>query len=269
MCRIAGYTGPPAPLSALLCDPPHSLYLQAYRPRLQHEGAVNVDGTGVAWWPPETGEQEPIRYVTDLPPWSDPNLLQLAGRLRGRMQLAAVRSATPGMPYGAAAVAPFTHGTLAVAHNGRIGGFRGPVGRRLLDLLPDDLFHAAGTLTDSVALFLTVVHHHRERPAAGLAGAVAAAVADAAKLVADAGETATLTVLAGDGERIVGARTAVRTPSHALFTLDGDAGRPGAALVAFEPLDDGTGWREVPDHHLVELTAGRVALLPIDMELRR
>jgi glutamine amidotransferase len=266
MCRLAGYAGPPAPLSVLLADPPHSLYVQAYRPRLQHDGAVNVDGTGAAWWP--EGESDPIRYATELPPWSDPNLLHLAERLRGTVQLAAVRSATPGMPFGAATVAPFVHGKLAGAHNGRVGGFRGPVGRRLLDALPDDLFATAGTVTDSVALFLTFVHHHRARPGLGLARALAATVQDAAKLAADAGEQATLTMLVADGSRIVGVRASVGTPSHALFVRDGDPARPGAALVASEPLD-GTAWREVPDHHLVELTRGRAALLPLEMELSR
>jgi glutamine amidotransferase len=267
MCRMAGYLGPPAPLSVLLADPPHSLYEQAYRPRLLDEGSVNVDGTGVVWWPPS--EREPIRYATELPPWSDPNLLQLAGRLRGTVQLAAVRSATPGLPYGHGAVAPFTHAGLAASHNGRIDGFRGRLGRRLLDALPDDLFAASGTMTDSVALFLTMVHRHRTQPEAGLAGAVAAAVLEVAKLAADAGEWATLTVLASDGERIVGARTAVRAPSYALFTLDGDPERPGAALVASEPLDDHAGWREVPDHHLVELAPGQLRVAPLEEEPRR
>jgi len=267
MCRMAGYVGPPAPLSLLLADTPHSLYQQAFRPRLLDESSVNVDGTGVVWWPP--GEREPIRYATELPPWSDANLLPLAARLRGGVQLAAVRSATPGLPYGPGAVAPFTHDGLAVAHNGRIENFRGPIGRRLLDALPDDLFHASGTITDSVALFLTVVHHHRIRPEKGLAGAVAAAVLDAAKLSADAGEWATLTVLASDGECVVGARTAVGAPSYTLFTLDGDPERPGAALVASEPLDDHAGWREVPDHHLVEVSRDQVRVVPLDTEPRR
>ncbi|HYT27228.1 MAG TPA: ergothioneine biosynthesis protein EgtC, partial [Actinomycetota bacterium] len=199
---MAGYLGPPAPLSTLLSDPPHSLSVQAYQPRLQHDGVVNVDGTGVVWWP--VGEREPVRYATERPPWSDPNLLHLAGRLRGVVQLAAVRSGTPGLPYGVDAAAPFAHGTLAVVHNGRVGGFRGPVGRRLLDALPDDLYHAAGTLTDSVVLFLTLVRYHRARPGASLASTVTAAVLDVAKACADAGEPATLTVLASDGHRIIG-----------------------------------------------------------------
>jgi hypothetical protein len=145
-----------------------------------------------------------------------------------------------------------------------IDGFRGRLGRRILDALPDDLFAASGTMTDSVALFLTMVHHHRTQPEAGLAGAVAATVLEVAKLAADAGEWATLTVLASDGERIVGARTAVRAPSYSLFALDGDPERPGAALVASEPLDDHAGWREVPDHHLVELAPGQLRIAPLE-----
>ena len=58
MCRLAAYAGPPAPLSALLYDPPHSLEHQAYAPRELVSGNVNVDGTGVAWWPAH--EDEPL-----------------------------------------------------------------------------------------------------------------------------------------------------------------------------------------------------------------
>ena len=48
MCRLAARTGPSAPLSSLLYDPPRSLEVLAYDPREQQSGHVNVDGTGVA-----------------------------------------------------------------------------------------------------------------------------------------------------------------------------------------------------------------------------
>jgi len=94
MCRFAAYHGPPRPLAEMLYEAPHSLERQAYVPREMVEGHVNVDGTGVVWWP--HGDDEPLRYVTVLPPWSDPNLPTLAPRLQGRTILGSVRSATPG-----------------------------------------------------------------------------------------------------------------------------------------------------------------------------
>ncbi len=270
MCRMAAYTGPEAPLSALLGDRPHGLAEQAWRPRLQHDpGSVNVDGTGIVWWPAGEAAREagwePLRYVTELPPWADPNLPGLARRLTGAMQLALVRSSTPGLPYGAWSVAPFVHGRLAVAHNGRIGGFRGAVGRRLLERLPDGLHAELGALTDSAALAATVAARLRERGPGELAAALAAAVREVEKLCADAGETATLTVLAADGERIAGARAALGGPAHTLFTLTAGA-PPGAALAASEPLDDDPGWTEVPDRHVVELTVAGARVRPLDKE---
>jgi glutamine amidotransferase len=267
MCRMAAYLGPAAPLSALLGGPPHALAEQAWRPRLQQgTGSVSVDGTGLAWWPQGEAAWPPLRYVTELPPWADPNLPGLSRRLRGAVQLALVRSATPGLAYGAWSVAPFVHGHLAVAHTGRIGGFRGPVGRRLLERLPDELHAELGALTDSAALAATVAARLRGRHPDDLAGALTAAVLEVEKACVDAGETATLTVLAADGERVVGARAALGVPAHALFTLTSGGAWPGAVLAASEPLDDDVGWTEVPDRHLIELTAAGVRARPLEEE---
>ena len=68
MCRLAGYVGAPTTLASLLYDPRHALERQAYLPREMVSGTVNVDGTGIAWWSGE--EAEPMRYVSERPPWS-------------------------------------------------------------------------------------------------------------------------------------------------------------------------------------------------------
>jgi glutamine amidotransferase len=260
---MAALVGPsPVPLSALLSDPAHSLSEQAYRPRFQHHGFVNVDGTGVIWWPDDGhgGPGAPLRYVTDKPPWADANLPGLAPRLSGRAQVAAVRSATPGMPYGPGAVGPFLYDGIAVAHNGRVEGIKGPLGRKLLDRLPDDLYARIDVLTDSVLLALTVVAELRERPDAGLAGALVATVREVERRATDAGRIALLTMLACDGHGLVGVRAAVGAPSPTLFT----AARPSFALAASEPLDDQPDWAKVPDRHLVELLPGVAALTPLE-----
>jgi len=296
MCRLAAYLGPPAPLSVLLYDPPWSLAEQAYRPRRQEYGTVNVDGTAVVWWPP--GEAEPLRYATERPPWADPNLPLLAPRLHATVQLAAVRSATPGLPFGADAAPPFLHGGLALAHNGRIEGFRGALGRRLLASLPDDLYGALGPLPlhDSVLLLLLTAWGRRERPEAGgsggtvprlegpqadpmvaagppdgsrsLAGALGDAVTRVAGACAEAGERATLTALAAEHGHLAGVRVAVGLASPALFLHlpTGPSGSESeAALVASEPLDDRSGWTEVPDRHLLDLSAAGATLTPLDL----
>jgi gamma-glutamyl hercynylcysteine S-oxide hydrolase len=273
MCRMAAYTGPAAPLSALLSDPSWSLEELAWHPRIPGPGGVNavsVDGTGVVWWPSGEERRPPLRYVTELPPWADPNLPRLAGRLNATMQLAMVRSATPGLPYGAWSVAPFVHGRIALAHNGRVGGFRGPTGRKLMERLPDDLHAELAALTDSAVLAALVAAELRSgsgEPAAApgeLAAALAVTVQAVEKACADAGERATLTMLAADGERIAGVRAAVGVASHPLFTRALNSDGSPSAIAASEPLDDDQGWVEVADRHLLELSAAGARTWPLD-----
>lgn len=256
MCRIAAYAGPPAPLSALLFDGPHSLEHQAYAPRELLHGALNVDGTGVAWW--DGNDSEPIRYTTAQPPWGDANLVSLAPRIRSAHQLATVRSATRGLPFGAASVAPFVAGALAGAHNGRINGFRGGVGRDLVARLEPELFARLQAFTDSNVLFLLVAQH-----ASGgepLRTAVATTLSDVRSVLEKHGETATLNLVVGDGTTFVAARHSVGGPANSLYCItDGQA-----TVVASEPHDDRSGWVPVPEGHVIEFTAGTTTVHPME-----
>lgn len=264
MCRLAAYLGPPAPLSKLLSDPPHGLVEQAWAPREQTYGKVNVDGTGVAWWPER--DPEPLRYVTVHPPWSDPNLPLLAPRLCGVLQLAAVRSATPGIPYGPGSVPPFVlpaaphRAAVVVAHNGWVGGYRGPVGREMLDRLPDDLHSLVDAVSDSLALAVTVLKHVRVDPGGGLAAAVTRSVAEVSAICRTAGQPAVLTLVVADGETIIATRAATNAASNGLYVLSDGARWPNAVLVASEPLDGDPGWSPVPDASLVQVERGVISV---------
>ena len=95
MCRHLGYLGPPVPLGRLLFDPPHSLAHQSWAPAdMRGGGTINADGFGVVWY----GDSGPVRIRRDRPLWSDADLPSLAGSVSAGAVLAAVRSATVGMP---------------------------------------------------------------------------------------------------------------------------------------------------------------------------
>lgn len=258
MCRFALYAGPATSLSTLLYDPPHSLERQAYAPREMQHGTVNVDGTGVAWWPPD--EDEPLRYVTVAPPWADPNLPSLAPRLQGRTILAAVRGATPGIGFGHGAVAPFLLDGLAFVHNGWIGGFRSGVGAALLRPLPDELVGSLETVSDSTVLLRTVVGHRRAGRT--LPDAVATTLGEVAAQCVAAGQVATLNLGVTDGVEHVAVRASVGLPGNSLYVCDHLDG--GQLTVASEPLDD-RAWTGVPDGTLVHLHDGRLDHLPLPL----
>lgn len=266
MCRVAAYLGPPAPLSALLYDPPHSLDHQSYAPQQMLRGHVNVDGTGVAWWPEGSRDGPPLRYVTERPPWSDANLPTLAPRIAATMQLSAVRSATPGVPFGPGNVAPFVHGALAGVHNGWLGRFRERTGRELTARLPDHLHAALDSVSDSLVVFLTVVKHLEAQPDAGLASALRNAVSEIVGVCADVEAEATLNVVVGDGERLVAVRTALATEgNNPLHVLQGGQRLPGGTVLASEPLDDDGDWEAIGDDRLVEVTREGVTTSAIDL----
>lgn len=261
MCRFAAYIGPARPLSTLLYEPPRSLEVLAYAPREMLNASVNVDGTGLVWW--EDGDDRPLRYVTTATPWADVNLPHLAPRLSGRIQLAAVRAASPGIPFGAGNVAPFVFEGLAFSHNGWLGGYRRGVGRTLLDRLPDELHAAVDTVSDSVTVFATLVKHLRDGAGGDLATALRLTVAEVSQVVTDAGEAATLNLLVSDGDRVLAVRTSAGYARNSLYAVRDAGAWTGGAVVASEPLDPALDWTPVPEDHLVVLTGDEVAFQPL------
>jgi len=255
MCRLAAYIGPePKPLSALLYEPPHSLEHASYAPQELLHGHVNVDGTGAAWWQDE-GEA-PLRYVTEKPPWSDPNLPVLAPTILGSPMLAAVRGATPGVGFGSDNVAPFVSDRWVGVHNGWIGRFRTGVGRSLIAGLSDKRFSELSTINDSLVLFLMTV----DRLASGLSvsEAVIEVVEAAAKIVLAADQSATLNLVVASSDEIVAARTSVNQGVNSLYTLEDDG-----FWIASEPLDPDQPWQPVPEDSLVRATRSSLTITPL------
>ncbi|WP_329110751.1 ergothioneine biosynthesis protein EgtC [Micromonospora sp. NBC_01699] len=257
MCRHLVYLGPPAPLAALLFDPPHGLVRQSWAPRdMRGGGTVNADGFGVGWYPdgPEAGEArpigvpaEPVRYRRATPIWADAALPALAASTRSGAVLAAVRSATVGMPVVETAAAPFAEGRWLFSHNGVVPGWPESLvplaeGLPLRDLLTLD--------APSDAALLWALVRHRLRTGVPPDLAVAATV----RMVAAAVPGARLNLMLTDG------RTAVAsTAGHALSVRS----RPGSVLICSEPLDDDPAWTGVPDGQLVVATTNDLHLRPI------
>lgn len=260
MCRLAAYAGPPADLSSILYEAPHSLEKQAYLPREMVSGHVNVDGTGVAWW--RDGDPEPLHYVTDRPPWSDANLPRLARRLQGAPILSVVRSQTPGMPAGAAAAHPFVFERWAGAHNGYLEGFAA-LAPALIDRLDDELFGQLDVLSDSLLLFLLAVTWVRR--GASLQEALVDTAAEAATLCAGIGCAASLNLVLADAGEVAVLRAARGVAANSLYALEDGARWPGGRLIASEALDEDPGWVVVPEDHVVSISSDTLRVEAVEV----
>ena len=208
MCRHLGYLGRPASLQALVLDPPHSLCTQAYAPRRQEHGTVNVDGFGVGWY--VGSRPEPVRYRRAGPIWSDQSFGSLAPTVESSTIVAAVRSATPGYPSEESGAAPFTHGRWLFSHNGALRDLR--LARKALQdscaWVPDAL-----APVDSALLFgLAVAHWEAGAP-------LGAGLAQVVRDVDAVGGGGRLNLLAADGAALAGT-----TSGDTLFVREEAAG---------------------------------------------
>ncbi|WIM94655.1 ergothioneine biosynthesis protein EgtC [Actinoplanes oblitus] len=241
MCRHLAYLGPPVPLAAVLFDPPHALAHQAWAPRdMRGGGTINADGFGVGWF---AGDQ-PIRYRSAMPIWSDAALPGLAATTASGAILAAVRSATVGMPVVETAAAPFLDGSWLLSHNGVVRGFPASFAGLAAELPVEELLTLEAP-TDSAAVARYIGHWLRAgKPAEEVIATLVAGVRGTAP-------DSRLNLLLTDGDRIV-----ATTAGHSLAVrATGDA-----VLVASEPLDDDPAWTPVPDNRLLIATPTDVTL---------
>jgi gamma-glutamyl hercynylcysteine S-oxide hydrolase len=229
VCRHLAWLGSPRTLSELLVEPAHGLLVQSYAPRRQAHGRMNADGWGVGFFAP--GRPEPARWRSSRPIWSDASFASVAPVISSSCVLAAVRSATAGMPADETAAAPFQRGRWLLSHNG-------VVDRSVLGPHP-----AAESVCDSAELAAHLFDFGPER---------------AGEFIADLGKRdpgARLNLLLTDGSRILATRWG--DTLSVLRTEDGTA-------VASEPYDDDPRWTDVPDHHLVDIRAGEVTITDLE-----
>ena len=119
MCRHLAWLGAERTLAELVVDRPFGLLRQSWAPRRQRNGRLNADGFGLGWYAP-SARPEPARYRRAVPMWTDASFASFAGVVTSGCVLAAVRSATVGMPIEETSTAPFTHAGLLLSHNGRV-----------------------------------------------------------------------------------------------------------------------------------------------------
>lgn len=223
MCRHLGWLGEAVTLSSLVLDPPCGLRVQSYAPRRQKYGLMNADGWGAGFFDGEV----PRRWRSSAPLWGDVSFDSVAPALRSHCAVAAVRSATVGMPIEASATAPFTDGRWLLSHNG------------IVDRAVLPHISSVESVCDSAILAAAIF-------ARGLD-----ALGDTIAQIGAEDPFARLNVLAANGSRL-------------LATAWGDTlsilRRDDGVVLASEPYDDDSDWEDVPDRHLVEVTAKGVTL---------
>ena len=223
MCRHLAWLGAPRTVADLVLQPEHGLLRQSYQPRRQTHGLMNADGWGVGLFVP--GHPEPVRWRSSRPMWSDASFASVAPVLSSGCVLAAVRSATPGMPTDESAAAPFTDGRWLLSHNGRVDR----------DVLP------AQTLAESVCdSAVLAAHVFAQMTTSSAADHLAKVVTEVAVL----DPSARLGLLLTDGHRVL----ATTWGDEISYLVE-----PDGVVVASEPYDDDPRWIDVPDRHLLEV----------------
>jgi glutamine amidotransferase len=163
--------------------------------------------------------------------WGDASFASIAPALRSGCVIAAVRSATVGMPIEPSASAPFTDDTWLLSHNGIVN-------RRVLPPAS-----AAESTVDSAMLAAHIFDRGMD------------ALGDTVARVGAIDPGARLNILAANGSRLL-----ATTWGDTLFSLR----REDGIVLASEPYDDDPSWRDIPDRHLVEVSGADLTLTPLE-----
>jgi gamma-glutamyl hercynylcysteine S-oxide hydrolase len=229
VCRHIAWLGPPRRLSELLLEPGHGLLVQSYAPRRQAHGRMNADGWGAGFF--AAGQPEPGRWRSNRPLWTGASFASVARVVAASCVLAAVRSATAGMPLDETATAPYARGRWLLSHNG-------VADRPILGPHPH-----AESACDSAQLAAHLFGLGPERPASS---SVTWAKRD---------PDARLNLLLTGGRRVIATRW-----NDTLSILR----TGGGVVVVSEPYDDDPGSADVPDHHLVDVADGVVTVTELE-----
>ena len=227
MCRHLGWLGEPRSIASLVLEPPSGLLVQSYAPRRQKHGVMNADGWGVGFF--DNGIVR--RWRSAAPLWGDASFASISPALSSGCIVAAVRSASIGMPIEPSASAPFSDGQWLLSHNGLVD--------RAVLPLSAEVSRLAESTVDSALLAALIFDRGLDR------------LGDTVMEVAAADPNARLNILAANGSRLL-----ATTWGDTLSVLRQDDG----VVLASEPYDDNPDWQEIPDRHLVEVVGSGVEL---------
>lgn len=209
-----------------MLDPPQALLVQSYAPRRQKHGLMNADGWGAGFL--DHGVVR--RWRSDKPLWADASFASVAPALHSGCVVAAVRSATIGMPIEPSASAPFSDGQWLLSHNGLVD-------RAVLPLAVN-----AESTVDSAVLAALIFERGLDT------------LGDTVVEVGERDPNARLNILAANGSRML-----ATTWGDTLSMLR----CPDGIVLASEPYDDDPGWQDIPDRHLVAVHDSHVELKPL------
>ncbi len=229
MCRHLAWLGAPRSISQLLLEPEHGLLVQSYAPRRQQHGRINADGWGVGFY--DGPGSQPARWRSNRPLWGDASFASVAPMIASTCVLAAVRSASAGMPLEETATAPFQSGPWLLSHNGVVDP--AALGPHL----------EAESVCDSALLAAHLFQAGPER------------VGEFVIALGRRDPTARLNLLLTDGQRVLATRW-----GDTLSVLSTDDG----VVVASEPCDDDPRWQDVPEHHLVDVTSDAMTMTDLE-----
>jgi glutamine amidotransferase len=187
---------------------------------------MNADGWGVGFF--DSGVAR--RWRSASPLWGDAPFASVAPALSSGCVVAAVRSASVGMPIEPSASAPFTDGQWLLSHNG------------LVDRAVLPLSAKAESTVDSALLAALIFERGLD------------ALGDTIVEVAAVDPNARLNILAANGSQL-----RATTWGDTLSVLRRDDG----VALASEPYDDNPDWQEIPDRHLVVVEGTRVDSIPL------
>lgn len=248
MCRHLGYLGPPVGLDELLMRPRHSLLEQTWAPHDTRCGAtINVDGFGVGWY---AGRHEPRRYRSAKSLWSDTGFAEFAKEITSGAVLAAIRSATTGMPVQESACAPFTEGRWLFSHNGVVRDWPGSLAKLASSLDVADLM-TLDAPTDSATVWALLRQRLRDGQSPDTA------VAEVLVEVVRAAPESRMNLLLTDGDRLIATAW-----THSLSVCRA----PGSVTVASEPFGEPARWDAVPDRHLVVADTDHITVTPLSID---